>query len=298
MQIPHDNPVHTSPLIRSKTTVLIEAMKTTEDQQIVLPLWPDGTPGSEDWTQKEEELVLQDGLKVVRNVTQPTLTAYLPESAVATGTAAIVCPGGAYHFLSIDKEGTDVARWLNEKGIAVFVLKYRLLHTRDDFPEIVWEHLEDQEAMGKLMDPLWPLLLADGQQAMRVVRSRAAEWNITPNRIGMIGFSAGGTVTVNVSLEHDSLSRPDFAAAIYSADHTDTSVPADAPPLFILCADDDDMASPISVQLYSDWRAANRRVELHIYSRGGHGFGMEKQDLPTDDWIVRFDGWLSAEVLR
>ena len=283
-------------LIKSITPILIETMKTKEDEQIVIPLWPQGAPGSEDWTQREEELILKDDLKVVRNVTQPTLTLYLPEPTTATGTAAIVCPGGAYHLLAIDKEGTDVARWLNKKGLAVFVLKYRLLHTGDDFPEMVSKHLEDRETMSRLMAPLLPLILADGQQAMRVVRSRAAEWNISPNRIGMIGFSAGSTVTINVSLENDSSCRPDFAAAIYSAGHADTSIPADAPPLFILCADDDDMASPISVQLYSGWRKADRPAELHIYSKGGHGFGMTKQDLPTDDWINRFYRWLETEL--
>ena len=105
------------------------------------------------------------------------------------------------------------------------------------------------------------------------------------------------SVTVNVSLEHDSSSRPDSAAAIYRASHSEAAVPDDAPPLFILCADDDDMASPISVELYSKWRSARRPVELHIYSQGGHGFGMERQGFTADDWISRFDEWLNSVVL-
>ena len=130
-----------------------------------------------------------------------------------------------------------------------------------------------------------------------MVRERATEWGIALDRIGIIGFSAGSTVTVSVALEHDAGSRPDFAGAIYGAGRQDVPVPADAPPLFILCADDDLMASPESVRLYSDWKAAGHPVELHIYSKGGHGFGMNKQGLPSDTWIDRFGDWLRVQGL-
>ena len=115
---------------------------------------------------------------------------------------------------------------------------------------------------------------------------------IAPDRIGMIGFSAGSTVTVSVALEHDAGSRPDFAAAIHDAGRQDVPLPADAPPLFILCAGDDLMASPNSVRLYSDWKAAGRPVELHICSKGGHGLGINKQGLPSDTRIDRYGDWL------
>lgn len=264
---------------------------------IIVPLWPDGAPGSEDWTQQEEEAAIHEGIKVVRNVAQPSLTVYLPDPEVATGTAAVVCPGGAFHMLSIDMEGHDVAAWLAGKGIAAAVLKYRLIYTGDDFPEVVGRHLEDPDEMIRLFDPLKPMLLADGQQAIRLLRSRASEWHINPDRIGMIGFSAGGTVTVNVALEHDAESRPDFAGAIYSAWTNDVPVPRDAPPLFILCAADDEMASPISLQLFSAWRAAGHPAELHIYAQGGHGFGMRTLGNPSDRWIERFHEWLGAQNL-
>jgi acetyl esterase/lipase len=263
-------------------------------QPRVIPLWPGGAPGSEGWTQQEQASIIPPGLKVVRNVVRPTLTAYLPDRAAANGTAVIVCPGGAFHFLSIDMEGTDVARWLNARGVAAFVLKYRLIRTGDGFPAEVQENLNDREKMAELMEPLRPLIVADGQQAVRVVRERASEWGIAPDRIGMIGFSAGSTVTVSVALEHDAGSHPDFAAAIYDAGRQDVPIPADAPPLFILCAGDDLMASPNSVRLYSDWKAAGHPVELHIYSKGGHGFGMNKQGLPSDTWIDRFGDWLQV----
>ena len=151
--------------------------------------------------------------------------------------------------------------------------------------------------MTELMKPLRPLLIADGQQAVRVVRQHAAEWGIAADRIGVMGFSAGGAVTVNVALQHDAGSRPDFAAAIYSAGWEEIPVPADAPPLFVLCAADDLMAAPLSVRLYTDWQAAGHAVELHIYSQGGHGFGMTRQGLPSDTWIDRFGDWLGVQGL-
>jgi acetyl esterase/lipase len=267
-------------------------------QPTVLPLWPDGAPGSEDWPQQEEELILPPSLKVVRNISQPTLTAYLPDPALANGTAVIVAPGGAFHFLSIDMEGTDVARWLNARGVAAFVLKYRLLRTHGvtgaDVRAEVHATLSNREQMDARMQPLRPLILADGQQALRLVRQQAAQWGLAPNRIGMMGFSAGGVVTASVALEHDAQSRPDFAAVIYGAGREEVAVPADAPPLFLLCAVDDEMAATRSLQLYSAWKAAGHSVELHIYARGGHGFGMQQLGQPTDTWIERFGDWLTG----
>ena len=260
----------------------------------IIPLWPGGAPGSEGWEQQEQEVIIQmpDNLKVIQNVTQPTLTAYLPEASTATGTAVIVCPGGGWHFLSIDLEGTDIARWLNSRGISVFVLRYRLLRTEADFPGGVWKNLNDPEKMDALMKPLRPLVLADGQQAVRLVRQRASEWGLSPGRIGMLGFSAGGMLTANLALQHDPESRPDFAAVIYGAPCESIPAPADAPPLFLLCAGDDAMATGVSMRLYSEWKAGSHPVELHIYTKGGHGFGLRQQGLPSDSWLERFADWL------
>ncbi len=197
---------------------------------MIIPLWPDGAPGSEERRQEEQETVLKNGLPVVRNVTQPTLTAYLPEAAVASGTAVIVCPGGAWHFLAIAHEGVDVASWLTAHGIAAFVLKYRLIRTGPDLDREVEENMRDRDKLAALMTTVAPLVIADGQQAVRLVRQRAAEWGIAADRIGMMGFSAGGMVTANVALSHDAASRPDFAAPIYTAPYENAPVPADAPP--------------------------------------------------------------------
>ena len=145
------------------------------------------------------------------------------------------------------------------------------------------------------MQVLRPLIIADGLQSVKLVRQRATEWRIAPDRIGIMGFSAGGSVTTGVALEYDADSRPDFAAPIYSAPREDISVPADAPPLFIAVAHDDAFAASASVPLYSAWSAAGRSAELHIYSKGGHGFGMHTQGLPADHWIDHFGDWLQVQ---
>jgi acetyl esterase/lipase len=259
----------------------------------VIPLWPGSAPGSEDWNWDEQESLIPPSLRVIRNVSRPTLTAYLPDPALANGTAMIVCPGGAFHFLSIDMEGTDVARWLNARGVAAFVLKYRLMHTGDDFPAVVWRNMSDPQTMAELMKTVQPLGIADGQQAVRLVRGRATEWGYKPDRVGIMGFSAGGSVTTGVALLHDADCRPNFAAPIYTGPYPDVPVPAGAPPLFLLCAHDDNMAVTNSLRLYRDWKEAGHAAELHIYAKGGHGFGMQKLGLPTDTWIERFGDWLN-----
>jgi acetyl esterase/lipase len=148
----------------------------------------------------------------------------------------------------------------------------------------------------ELMQQTEPLALADGLQAMQVVRRRAAEWEIVPERIGILGFSSGGVVTSGVAMQYDEESRPNFAASIYpTPSGTEIAVPTDAPPLFLLAANDDPLGAGVSLSLSSAWRDAGHPVELHLYSRGGHGFGMKNQGLPTDHWIERLSEWLQSQ---
>jgi acetyl esterase/lipase len=199
-------------------------------------------------------------------------------------------------MLAIDHEGIDVADWLNARGVAAFVLKYRLVPTAmrdEDFAKQMLSLPEPK--LKELTRQIGPLAITDGQQAMKVVRERAPSWGIAPDRIGIMGFSAGGRVTTGVALEHDAESRPSFAAPIYGALWEEIIVPADAPPLFIALANDDELAVEPSVALYGAWRAAGQPVELHIYAQGGHGFGMRKQGLPADHWIDRFGEWLAVQ---
>lgn len=266
-------------------------------QPIVIPLWPDGAPGSEDWTQQEQDSTLSSGLKVVRNVARPTLTAYLPDPAVASGTAIVVCPGGAFHFLADEHEGTDVARWLVERGIAAFILRYRVVPTAPDdaaFQRQYQERMADRAKLMELTREARRMGVADGLQAMRLVRRRAAEFGVAPDRIGIMGFSAGGYVTLGVATQYDAASRPDFAAPIYAAP-LQSDIPADAPPLFVALASDDEMAVRGSLPLYSAWREAGHSVEMHVFARGGHGFGMLHKGLPSDRWIETFGAWLEGE---
>jgi acetyl esterase/lipase len=253
----------------------------------VIPIWPGAAPGSENWTQQESEDMGPKDTRRLRNVTRPTLTVYLPDPASANGTGIVVLPGGGFRILAIDHEGNEVARWLNSLGVAAFVLKYRVMRTGDpDEKKEAAERRKQAVAFG----------VADGQQAMRVAVSHAAEWGVKRDRLGIMGFSAGGYITAAVALKHDADNRPAFAAPIYPVAPDDLTVPADAPPLFIAQANDDRLVEN-AIRLYTAWKAAKIPVELHIYSRGGHGFGMKKQGLPSDTWTDRLRDWLAVQGL-
>ena len=266
----------------------------------VITLWPDGAPGTADWRQAEQDThaLPPFDIRVVRNVTKPTLTVFLPDPAVATGTGVIVCPGGAFHFLAIDHEGYEVARWLAAHGVAAFVLKYRVVPTAVDdgeFQRQMAETMADRDKMRELMKEIADYGVADAQQALRLVQAQAADWRLDQKRIGILGFSAGGIVTCGVAVADNAEAKPAFAAPIYGAPREGIAVPADAPPLFIAVADDDDWASRASLGLSSAWKTAGRSVEMHIYAQGGHGFGMRQMGLPSDHWIERFVEWLQAQ---
>jgi acetyl esterase/lipase len=261
-------------------------------QHAVIPLWPAGAPGSETWDQIEEETTMPDGLPVVRNVTHPTLTVY--PAVNPNGTSVIVAPGGAWHFLAIEHEGRQVAEWLAARGITVFLLKYRLIRTGADMQKDLGDFFSSPDTRAARMGELLPLTLADAEQAVRIVRQRAGEWGINPNRVGFMGFSAGGAVAAQAALYTAPDGRPDFVAPIYAAVFDEVKAPADAPPLFLLCTDSDDMASHASMLLYDAWKAVKRPVELHIYAQGDHGFGMTTKGLPADTWIERFTDWMKG----
>ncbi len=267
--------------------------------QKVIPLYSGAAPGSEKWTQKEKEYFSTVfNTQVVTNVTQPTLTAYLPTKDSANGTTVIVCPGGGFFALSINSEGADVAKWLAARGVAAFVLKYRLVETGEDGTKEMMTRISDQKKFDQEIAPIVPLAVADGLAAVSYVRKHAAEFGVSSDRVGIIGFSAGGTVSTSVAFQYSAENRPAFVGSIYTymgAVKT-ADVPKDAPPIFVAAATNDGLA-PDSVRLYSKWIAAGKPAEIHIYSKGGHGFGMRKQNLPSDQWIERFGEWLSVQGL-
>ena len=269
--------------------------------QKVIGLYPGAAPGSEKWTHKEKEYFSKVwNTQVVTNVAQPTLTLYAPEPSVANGTAVIICPGGGFHALSINSEGIDVAKWLNTKGVTAFVLKYRLVPTGEDGTKEMMEKMSKGKSLDDENMPVIPLAIADGVAAVTYVRKHAAEFGISPSRIGLMGFSAGGTVTAGVVFNYTAESRPDFVAPVYAymGAIKNPIVAQDAPPMFVVAASDDQLGlAHDSVSLYSKWIAAKKSAELHLYSKGGHGFGMRKQNLPSDQWIERFGEWLAVQGL-
>ena len=267
--------------------------------QEVIPLYPGTPPGStpENYPEKEYFSKLWN-TEVVSNVTKPSLTVFKPSAATKNGTAAVICPGGGFMALSITSEGTDVAKYLTERGVTTFVLKYRLAHTGEDATQEFATAFNDREKFREMIGKVIPLSVADGRAAMVYVKQHAAEFGINPDHVGIIGFSAGGTVAAGAALHYAPEGRPAFVAPIYAAASIfkETPVPDDAPPIFIAAATDDNLGlAPDSVALYQKWVDAKKSAELHMYAKGGHGFGMHKHNIPTDHWIDRFAEWLQLE---
>lgn len=260
-------------------------------------LYDGSAPGSEDWTHDERayfsEVFATD---VVTNVVVPTLTPMLPEHG--TGTAVIVAPGGGYHALSINSEGFDVARWLAGRGVAAFVLKYRIVPSGEDaVAEFGQKLAADPGLVDRDIRRVAPLAATDGETAVRLVRERSTDFGVARDRVGFMGFSAGGNVALRVGHTSDELARPDFLAPIYATTRglALTEPPAGSGPVFVVAATDDELdLAEDSIRVYECWRSAGLPAELHMYARGGHGFGMRTQGLPSDSWIDRFGDWLSA----
>ncbi len=275
--------------------VMLPAWCLAADEPQVIPLWPSGAPGSEGKT--EPEAVAEQGKNGVHDrrisrVHNPTLTVYLPPRDQANGAAVVICPGGGHRVLAIDHEGHDVARWLNGIGVAGIVLKYRLARTEGA------DYKVDVHA------------LADARRAIRLVRSRAEEWRIDPKRVGLMGFSAGGELTALASsrFEPESAaagdpidrlaSRPDFQVLIYPGGRPESfAVVKEAPPAFLLVAADDRISAERTVNVFSALRKANVPAELHVYARGGHGFGMHEIHAPVAHWPARLQEWMEDRGL-
>lgn len=265
----------------------------------VINLWPGVAPGSEQWKQREITLGSGDMQRIV-NVTTPTLTAYLPDPATATRTAVIIAPGGGFVFLG--SEGHDIAKWLVARGIAAFVLKYRTvqLEGQDEaqLNQSGGARFGAQLRNHALIAEDGKYGIADGIQAVKVVRARAAELGVSPNRIVFMGFSAGGMITEFTAIQPDASARPNYAAPIYGAPFPDVPpIPQGLPPFFMAMAQDDTLAGTQIVAFHDALKAAGYKPEFHIYNSGGHGWGMRKQGTTSDHWIDEFYYWLEAQRL-
>ena len=268
------------------TACLLLASTITSAQQKEILLWPNGAPGSEGKT-GNEKIRLFEGEQIFSNIHRPSVTVYLPAKEKATGAAVVIAPGGGYRELWMTHEGYNVAKWLSEKGIAAFILKYRLPGDTNSTYKLETESLSDI------------------QRAIRLVRSRAKEWNVDSARIGVMGFSAGGEVAALAAMRFaygnpnatDAIdresARPAFQALIYPANTRKYEVVNNIPPVFLLAGYNDNIARGI-IDVYAKYQKANIPAELHIYSNAGHGFGIrEKNTGAVTEWIDRFYDWLS-----
>jgi acetyl esterase/lipase len=252
----------------------------------VLLLWPNGAPGSEG--KSGDEKYEEHGY--VSNIHQPTLTVFLPPKAEATGAAILVVPGGGHRFLAIDHEGYDVAAWLSHHGIAAFVLKHRLAREPGSTYKIEVESLQDTE------------------RAMRLIRGRAQEWSLDPQRLGAMGFSAGGELVALIGMRPgdgvvdaadpiDRLSaRPSFQALIYPGQSGKIIPTKNSPPAFLACGfkDRTDISEGLA-EVYLRFKRAGVPAELHVFSEVGHGFGYRPSTPPpAGDWPLRLREWMNV----
>jgi acetyl esterase/lipase len=270
--------------------------------QETIKLYQGKAPGSENWTQTEAQMY-SDLFKteVVYNVTDPSLLVYqVPKGVKNTGTAIVIAPGGGFQSLSINREGKELAEMLSKKGITAFVLKYRLNKTETNDPaREMMDKLKNRAAFEKNSLATIQLAAQDGKNALKYVRSNASKYGIDTKKVGIIGFSAGSTVAMETVLDNTKDQLPDFAANIYGGPRLELlsiPVPEKKIPMFICAASDDQLKlAPRSIQMYNKWLDAGQTVELHMYSKGGHGFGTGKQNLPVDSWETRFEEWLTLE---
>lgn len=256
-------------------------------------LWPKGAPGSEGKTNDLVIITNKSGERSIYQVHKPSITPFLPDAANASGTAVIVIPGGGHSVLAYDHEGDFVAKALAEHGIAAFVLKYRLAR--------------ETNSTYKIKDHAVP----DTQRAIRTIRTRAKEWNVNPDRIGVMGFSAGGELANLSSLNFDmgdasaedeierASSKPNFQALIYPGQSGQIQPTTNSPPAFLACGfkDRPDISEGLA-QVYLRFKAVKVPCELHIYSGAGHGFGYRpSKNNPSNAWLTRFEEWLADSNL-
>jgi acetyl esterase/lipase len=282
--------------------VLVAPIARTAEKPVVLDVWPGKPPGETKPIGEETIRAAKSpvgAIKIVGNVSKPTLTVFRPAKDKDTGAAVVICPGGGYHILAWDLEGEEVAAWLNSIGVTGIVLKYRVPRRAE----------QDKEK-----PPIGPL--QDAQRALSLVRSKAKGWHLDPKRIGILGFSAGGHLAASAATNFDKRAyesmddidkascRPDFAVLVYPAyllakDNTelaaDIRIRKECPPMFFAHAGDDGISSENSVRTYLALKRAGVPAELHVYATGGHGFGLRPTDKPCSSWPKRCADWLRSQ---
>jgi acetyl esterase/lipase len=283
---------------------LFAAQAPTTPQEI--RLWPGKAPGTESWTVAETRTASPSGDRTIANVSDPSVTVFLPAPSAATGTAVVVAPGGALRALAWESEGVKVAQWLNSKGIAALVLKYRTLQSSPGGnrglggPRVELEIRNanaNPEPGDAALAEVLRMGIADAQQTLRLARRNAAEWRIDPARVGIMGFSAGGGIAVGTALAERSDASPDFLVSVYGPALQDVIVPAQAPPLFIAVGSTHFNVTNGCLALFAAWKAAGKPAEIHVYDQVSGGFGMSARGLPVDSWNERLYEWLLARKI-
>jgi acetyl esterase/lipase len=266
---------------------------------IAIPAQPDAivlNTGALRGATTQESWHSQYGSVFARNVTVATLTPFLPDPAKASGAAVIVAPGGGFRTLSMNNEGWDVAKALAAKGVAAFVLKYRLVQTPADmagFERSMAAMFSGAAKPPAQRDPSveYAAQIADARAAFALVRARAKGWHVDPDRVGMVGFSAGAMLTLATALHAPDV-KPAFIATIYGP-LAPVTAPSDAPPLFVALAADDPLFGNGGFGLIDSWRGVKRPVEFHLYEQGGHGFGMYPKTTTSTGWFDDYARWLA-----
>ena len=270
-------------------------------EPVTIKLWPDGAPDEPAGFEPDgpEEELGKDGILRVKFVDDPEMVVYPAPKKSSTGACVVVLPGGGYNILAWNHEGTEVAEWLNSIGITAVVVKYRVPRRDRTKPHP------------------WPL--QDARRAMRLTRHRAAEWKVDPNRIGLMGFSAGGHLALTagthdgsrtyeaVDAADDVSPRPNFLMPIYAAYLGDSARPnklkpeirlgKDTPPTFMAVTSDDASRAVDAARVYAELHAAGVEAELHIFARGGHGYGMRDSGKPVHGWPKLCGDWLQSTGL-
>jgi acetyl esterase/lipase len=270
-----------------KATLLFLALPLLAQQTILL--YPDRKVDPAAPAEKIEERGKNGAIdRSISGVPQPSVTVYLPAKEKANGTAIVICPGGGYQHLAIDKEGHDIARWLNTIGIAGVVLKYRLPGRRAPGQRDLKQEAEQIK-----------VALEDAEAAMRLTRENAAKWNVKPGAVGMMGFSAGGHLASMMGMLATADVRPDFLVLGYPAIPAGMVVTGTTPRTFLVAADDDPTvnAAENAGRFYAALRAAKVPAELHVYSSGGHGFGILKTGKTSAAWPAALVAWLKEAKL-
>ena len=300
------------------------ALARAAEEPVILDVWPGKVPGETagqvgpERDQTPSPQVAGRPIRLLTDVSKPTISVYRPAKDKDTGAAVVICPGGGYHILAWDLEGTEVAEWLNSIGVTGIILKYRV-----------------PARPGK---PRHEPPLQDAQRAVSLVRSKAGEWGIDPKRIGILGFSAGGNLAAMACTHADKRTyepadqidqvscRPDFAVLVYPAWLNEGSekppeqkagegageaaaavdplrlrpefpVGADTPPMFMAHAGDDPIAPEASIAMYVALRRAGVAAEMHVYTAGGHGFGLRPTDHPSSAWPQQCETWMRSRGL-